>query len=74
MKPVCILNSMSGDHLPFEKSGEIRLTFNLARNMSALMGANQGSGATYSLKNLHVTFQSVPTMGDPMTKQTSMRS
>ena len=74
MKPVCILNRMSGDHLPFEKSGEIRLTFNLARNMSALMGPNQGSGAKYFLKNLHVSYQSVPTMGDPMSKQVSMRS
>ena len=74
MKPVCILNRMSGDHLPFEKSGEVRLTFNLARNMSCLMGANQGTGAKYYLKNLHVNFQSVPTLGDPMSKQTSMRS
>ncbi len=74
MKPVCILNRMSGDHLPFEKSGEVRLTFNLARNASALMGPNQGSGATYALKNLHVSYQSVPTLGDPMSKQVSMRS
>ena len=42
MKPNCILNKMSGDHLPVEKSGEIRLTLNLARSMSALMGDNQG--------------------------------
>ena len=74
MKPVCILNRMSGDHLPFEKSGEIRLTINLARDMAALMGSNQGSGAKYKLKNLHVSYNSVPTMGDPMSKQVSMRS
>ena len=74
MKPNCILSKMSGDHLPFEKSGEIRLTFNLARNMSALMGANQGNASTYALKNLHVSYNSVPTEGDPMTKQTTMRS
>ncbi len=74
MKPSCILNKMTGDHLPLEKSGEIRLTFNLARNMSALMGANQGPASTYQLKNLHVTYQSVATEGDPMKKMTQMRS
>tara|TARA_R110002012_G_scaffold2963_1_gene14121 strand:+ start:615 stop:1724 length:1110 start_codon:yes stop_codon:yes gene_type:complete len=74
MKPNCILNKMSGDHLPVEKSGEIRLTLNLARNMSCLMGDNQGADATYALSNLHVSYHSVPTQGDPMTKQTTMRS
>ena len=74
MKPSCILNKMTGDHLPLEKSGEIRLTLNLARNMSALMGANQGVSSTYELKNLHVTYQSVLTEGDPMKTMTQMRS
>ena len=73
-KPNCILNKMSGDHLPFEKSGEIRLTLNLARNMSALMGANQGTGATYKLKKLHCQYNSVPTQGKPMSTATSMAS
>ena len=74
MRPSCILNKMTGDHLPTEKSGEIRLTINLARNMSALMGANQGALSSYALKNLHVSFQSVPTNGDPMKTRTQMRS
>lgn len=74
IKPLCALNKMSGDHLPFEKSGEIRLTINLARNMSALMGDNQGSGATYSLSNLHCSYSSLPTNGNPATKSTTMRS
>ena len=74
MKPSCILNKMTGDHLPLEKSGEIRLTLNLARNMSALMGANQGQASTYELSNLHVTYQSVATQGDPMKTMTQMRS
>lgn len=74
MKPNCILNKMMGDNLPFEKSGEIRLTFNLARNQSALYGPGQGSGATYSLKNLHLSYTSLETDGDPMSKSTTMRS
>lgn len=74
LKPECCLNKMSGDHLPFEKSGEIRVTFNLARNMSALMGKGQGAGATYRLVNPSVSYQSVPTNGDWNTTATSMRS
>ena len=74
MKPLCILNKMSGDHLPFEKSGEIRVTLNLARNMSALMGDNQGNGATYELTNLHLSYSSLPTNGNPAKTSTTMRS
>ena len=74
MKPSCILNKMTGDDMPFEKSGEVRLTFNLARNQSALYGRAQGSGATYRLSNLHVSYSSVETQGDPSSKVTSMRS
>jgi len=74
IKPLCVLNKMSGDHLPFEKSGEIRLTINLARNMSALMGDNQGSGANYELLNLHCSYSSLPTNGNPASKSTTMRS
>ena len=74
IKPNCILNKMTGSHLPFEKSGEVRLTINLARNMSALMGSNQGSGATYELSNVHCSYHSVPTAGNWQDSATSMRS
>ena len=74
LKPVCILNKMDGDHLPFEKSGEIRFTLNLARNQSALQGSFQGNGATYELSNLRCHYNSVQTQGDPMSKQVMMRS
>ena len=74
MKPVCILNKMTGDHLPFEKSGEIRLTVNLARNQSALMGALQGGTATYELRNLRIQYQSVETQMDWNSTATEMRS
>ena len=60
-KPHCILNRMSGDDLPMEKSGEIRLTMNLARAISALMGSDQTNAAGYTLKNLECTYVSVPT-------------
>jgi len=74
VKPNCILNKMVGDHLPFEKSGEIRLTINLAKNQSALMGAKQGSGANYEITGLRCLYQSVETIGDPMATSTTMRN
>ena len=74
MKPYCILNKMSGDHLPFEKSDEIRLTLNLARNISALMGSLAGNTSTYELRNLRVQYQSVETQMDPMATSIMMRS
>ena len=73
-KPVCILNRMAGDHLPFERSGEIRLTINLARNISALMGGNSDNNSTYQLSNLRVSYQSIQTIGNPNDLQISMRS
>lgn len=74
LKPNCILNKMVGDHLPFEKSGEIRLTINLARNQSALMGSKQGSASLYQISNLRCLYQSVETMVDPMSTSTTMRN
>ena len=59
-KPHCILNRMSGSDLPYAKSGDVRLTINLARNISALMGADQGDGASYTLSNLRCLYTSMP--------------
>ena len=73
-KPTCILNKMVGDHLPFEKSGEIRLTINLARSIAALQGAKQVMGSTYSLTKLRCSYQSVSTEGVWSDTNTSMRS
>lgn len=66
-KPHCILNRMTGDDLSIDKTGEIRLTINLARSVAALMGYSQDSVTTYTLKNLHCSYISVPT--DPSSNQ-----
>ena len=61
-KPVCMLNRMSGDPLPFEKSGQIRLTVNLATNASALMGGQfSNSQDDYQWRNVRVNYVSVQT-------------
>tara|TARA_R110000787_G_scaffold247661_1_gene353207 strand:- start:67 stop:1191 length:1125 start_codon:yes stop_codon:yes gene_type:complete len=73
-KPTCILNKMVGDHLPFEKSGEIRLTLNLARSIAALEGRSQVVASYYLLSNLRCSYQSVSTEGNWSDTSTSMRS
>ena len=71
-RPHCILNRMSGDDLPMEKSGEIRLTMNLARSIAALMGSDQLDAAGYTLFNLECTYISVPS--EPSNSLTVMNS
>ena len=74
LKPVCILNRMQGDHLPYEKTGEIRLSVNLQRNIAALCGVDQAVESNYVLKNLHMSYISVPTDGLWSSTKTSMSS
>lgn len=69
IKPMCALNKMTGGDLPFNRSGTITLTTNLARNMSALYGIAQDNASLYLLKNLRCTFNSVPDSKTPSTVQ-----
>lgn len=62
-KPVCVLNNTAG-FMPYRKSGDIRLTINLARYAEALFGVNASSANTsYSLSEVRVTWRSVPDDG-----------
>jgi len=73
MKPMCVLNKMSGGNLSYDKSGQIRLSFNLAQNRSALMGSDlDNSQDSYEIRNPRVIYQSVITQ--PKEQQTIMRS
>ena len=71
IKPDCCLNRMSGNDLPFNKTGIITLQSALARDMDALFGSNQLISANYSLTNLRCTWQSV--VDSPTPGTTSMR-
>jgi hypothetical protein len=72
MKPVCALNKMSGGNLSYSKSGQIRLTMNLAQNRSALMGSDLDNNAdTYAIINPRVIYQSV--LSEPKEQDTIMR-
>lgn len=66
------LNKMDGDNLPFEKTGAIRVSVNLAKNLSALEGGLAGSAANYKLSNVRLAYNS---MDAPKgASQTVMRS
>lgn len=73
LKPVCALNKMSGGNLSYDKSGQIRLTLNLAQNRSALMGSELDvTQDTYNIQNPRVIYQSVLTQ--PKEQQSIMRT
>ena len=72
IKPVCVLNKMEGDNLPFNKTGAIRVSINLSKNLAALQGGLAGSVVNYSIENLRLNYN---TMIAPKKKtQTLMRS
>ena len=66
------LNKMDGDNLPFEKTGAIRVSVNLAKNLSALEGGLAGSVANYKLKNVRLAYNSMDAPSG--SSQTVMRS
>tara|TARA_R110000787_G_scaffold102094_3_gene207876 strand:+ start:1624 stop:2796 length:1173 start_codon:yes stop_codon:yes gene_type:complete len=70
-KPDICLNNSPNTSISYRKVGEqpVRLSIRLARNFSALYGADMGSAVSYKLTNLRVTFASVMDDGtdDPET-------
>tara|TARA_R110000868_G_scaffold294_3_gene2412 strand:- start:230 stop:1363 length:1134 start_codon:yes stop_codon:yes gene_type:complete len=65
IKPMCSLNKTSGGNVPFNTTGTITLTLNLARQMSALYGQLQDAASGYELSNVRVTFNSMPDSKSP---------
>ena len=59
LKPDFILNS-SRDQLPYDRSGAIRISFNLARVQSFLYGIDAGANTKYNISNLRMVYQTVP--------------
>jgi hypothetical protein len=74
IRPLVALNS-SNRALPYAKSGMIRVSVNMARLNSLLWGADVGANTTYSVKELRVTFTSVPeemATADPIMLRTKL--
>ena len=66
IKPKFCLNSAIGDHLPYSKSGAIRVSINLARVFAVVFGLDVSSLTKYSISDLRLTFTSVPEMPQHM--------
>jgi len=56
VKPKICLNNMFGDSYSFQKKGSIRLSCNLARNGSFLMGPGVSTTSSYVIKNVRVKY------------------
>ena len=59
IRPLICLNKMDRD-LPFDKTGIITVSANLARNMDALYGPLQDSSSSYELRNIRLSYKSIP--------------
>tara|TARA_R100001440_G_scaffold60073_1_gene79818 strand:+ start:178 stop:1317 length:1140 start_codon:yes stop_codon:yes gene_type:complete len=75
IKPEFCLNNATGNpHLPYSKSGAIRITVNLARVFSALYGLDVDSTTSYSISNLKLSFSSVPEDPKHLEEKSVMRT
>lgn len=60
----CMNNLVNSPVLPYAKTGDVRVKLTLARNLTVLFGdALIGSTINYKLKNLRITYQTVPDNG-----------
>lgn len=74
-KPEIALNNAQSEGLnvlPYDKSGAIRLTINLARVNACLFGQDVDGQTTYEISNLQVSFSSVPQSPDMMDNKVVM--
>ena len=72
-KPLMCLNSGRGS-LPHRRSGDLRVSVNLARVNAVLFGVGVSAQTTYVLKDLKLTFTSVPDDGsnEPVVLKTKL--
>jgi len=64
-KPRCCLNRFSGGNLAFSKTGAMKLSLTLARNLSALYGVNLNANVKYQLRKLKLCYATVPSEAKP---------
>ena len=62
IKPKMLLNNGRG-MLPYSRTGSVRISFNLARINSALYGLDVSADTKYVLKNMRLTYQTYPDVG-----------
>lgn len=64
-KPRCAINRFAGGNLSFAKTGQMKLSLTLARNLSALYGINLNGNVKYQLKNIKLCYVTVPSEASP---------
>ena len=62
IKPVIALNSTRGE-MPYRRSGDIRISVNLARNVEALYGTAMDSDVVLNVSELRLTYDTYPDDG-----------
>lgn len=62
LKPMCCLNRMMGAY-SFDRNGFLQVSFNLARNLSALHGQGTAADTSYKLKNVSLRYTTRPEDG-----------
>ena len=60
IKPMISLNRMAGDNWSFDKSGQIRISCNLARAVQAFNGRSATAASSYAISKVNFRFQTVP--------------
>ena len=60
---ICFNQKSLGDDYSFEKSGNIKISCNLARTVNALYGQDMTTAVNYSLHNVRMLFTSIPDDG-----------
>ena len=65
MKPMIVLNRTNGD-IPFQKTGKVRISMNLAQNEKALENHLTGvNNLVYTITDMRLRFRSVPSSSEP---------
>ena len=60
IKPMICFNRMAGDNWSFDKSGQIRVSCNLARAVQAFNGKSAVNASSYAISKVNFRFQTVP--------------
>ena len=64
-KPRCCLNRFAGGNLAFSKTGAMKVSLTLARNLAALYGVNLNANVKYQLRKLKLCYATVPSEAKP---------
>tara|TARA_E500000318_G_scaffold80691_1_gene75895 strand:- start:2467 stop:3597 length:1131 start_codon:yes stop_codon:yes gene_type:complete len=65
LAPVIALNKMDGGNVPFSATGSIRVSINLAKNLSALEGGLAGSAVNWNWSDVRLAFNHVSDRANP---------